>query len=57
MGNVQSPNPNNKEIYVKSKRLTNKTCLNKYYKRQNVDCVTKSIHAESTRLANKIVLG
>ena len=57
MGNVQSPNPNNKEIYVKSKRLTNKTCLNKYYKRQNLDLVTKSIHAESTRLANKIVLG
>ena len=57
MGNVQSPNPNNKEIYVKSKRLTNKICLNKCYKRQKFDFVTKSINVESTCLANQTFLG
>ena len=40
-------------LHAKSRCLANQTCLYKYCKRQNLNLVTKSIHAKSTHLANQ----
>ena len=42
----------NAVLRAKSRRLAYQTCLYKYCKQQNLDLVTRSIHAKSTHLAN-----
>ena len=46
----------NAVLHAKSRRLAYQTCLYKYCKQQNLDLVTRSIHAKSKHLANQTYL-